>query len=136
MTSQALGNLQTTTCQKLICCYTNLSYVTMDTGNTIQDMEKKLQRAIDFLELLQLQRTSAILEYLQWQGEADYSALLIQFPKGNIQRDLERLVESSILLKTEVYYQPVYRINREKLERVFRATAPVFKVSVGIDVVD
>ena len=108
----------------------------MDTGNTIQDMEKKLQRAIDFLELLQLQRTSAILDYLQRQGEADYSALLIQFPKGNIQRDLERLVESSILLKTEVYYQPVYRINREKLERVFRATAPVFKVSVGIDVVN
>jgi hypothetical protein len=108
----------------------------MDTGNTIQDMEKKLQRAIDFLELLQLQRTSAILEYLQQQGEADYSALLIHFPKGNIQRDLERLVESSILLKTEAYYQPVYRINREKLERVFRATAPVFKVSIGIDVVN
>ena len=105
----------------------------MNTRNTAH-VEKKIQRAIEFLELLQHPQTNEILDFLQSNGESDFTELLIRFPKGNIQDDLDRLVSSGILLRSDSYLQSIYRINREKLERVFRATTPVFKVPQRIDV--
>lgn len=101
----------------------------MNTRNTTKHVEKKLQRAIEFLELLQHPRTSVILEYIQENRQADFTELLIRFPEGNIQEDLHNLVESKILILLDSEYQPVFKINRDKLERVFRATTPAFKVA-------
>lgn len=86
----------------------------------MQQAEKKIQRALDVLKVLQRPQTLAILTYLEEQGGSDFIDLLIHFPEMDMEEELDRMAAIGLIHSELRYYSAHYRINRDKLIRVFR----------------
>ncbi|MBV6429896.1 MAG: hypothetical protein KIPDCIKN_04494 [Haliscomenobacter sp.] len=92
----------------------------LNTRNTMQQAEKKIQRALDMLSVLQRPQTSFILAYLQEHGSSAFIDVLVHFPEMDVEDELQRMSAAGLIYPETHYYQTHYRINREKLIRVFR----------------
>lgn len=92
----------------------------LNTRNTMKQAEKKIQQALDVLSVLQRPQTLALLTYLQEHGSSAFIDVLVRFPEMDVEEELARMSAAGLIYSETQYYQPHYRINREKLTRVFR----------------
>ncbi|MBK6947956.1 MAG: hypothetical protein IPH16_07780 [Haliscomenobacter sp.] len=86
----------------------------------MQQAEKKIQRALDVLSVLQRPQTLSILSYLQEHGSSAFIDVMVHFPEMDVEDELERMSAAGLIYSENQYYTTHYRINREKLLRVYR----------------
>lgn len=98
----------------------------MNTGNTTLTLRHDrfiLEKAIALLDVLSQPAAHAVLEYLQEHREASLIDLLVHCQEDrDLEETLQRMVSTGILQTVEHLYQPIYRINRKKLNRIWVAT--------------
>lgn len=90
---------------------------------------RKLNKAIERLESICFAPGEQIIEHLMDYEDLPFIDLLIKtgMDQDDLQDQLDLMVASGVLKKEMVYYQPTYRLNERKLNKIIRIASVVAK---------